>query len=373
MLRAKTLVLVFLRGGADGVALAPPFADDRLYELRPSLATARPDDRSAKASARTLDLDGTIGLHPALAPLEAMYRRRSLAVVTGVGSDDTTRSHFEAQDRMELAAEGAASGWLARHLATRPGPRPGPLSAVALDARAPVSLSGAQAAVFETASDLGVPGGEAFASRIGELYESASPAGPLGDALRDDATLALRAARSLAELPERAVSDGSPIEQRMREAARLIRARDELGIEAITLSHDGWDTHFAAGPLIDARAGELARAIAGLEQDLGDAWDDTVVVALSEFGRRAYENASLGTDHGRASIALVAGGGVRGGRVYGATPRLDEAALEAPGDLAVTTDYRAVLAEIVAGPLGNSRVSEVFPGFRLGAGLQLFG
>ncbi len=373
MPRAKTLVLVFLRGGADGLALAPPFTDDRLYALRPSLASARPDDRSVKASERVIDLDGAIGLHPALAPLEALYREGDLALVTGVGSDDATRSHFEAQDRMELGAEGAASGWLARHFATRPGPRPGPLGAVALDARAPVSLSGAQVAVFESAHDLDLPGGEGYATRIADLYAAASPAGPLGDALRDDASLALRAGRALAALPRAEPGSTSTIEHRMREAARLIAARDELGVEAITVSHDGWDTHFAAGPLIEAKAGELARAIVGLRRETGDAWGETVVVVVSEFGRRAYENASLGTDHGRASIALVAGGDVRGGRVFGTTPQLAEPTLEGPGDLAVTTDHRVILDEVVRGPLANPRASEVFPGFRGPAPLGLFG
>jgi uncharacterized protein (DUF1501 family) len=377
------LCSIFLRGGADALALVPPHADDRLYELRPTLAPPRPDDR--RASERAIDLDGRFGLHPALAPLSTLFEAKELAVVHAIGSDDETRSHFEAQDRMELAgatALSASGGWIARHLATRPGARPGPLAAVALGPRSPQSLRGAAVTALERASEFGVP---ALAGPLGDalsrLYAASiedAPGLPLARDLGGAATGALSVARTLEDLARR----GGPragrypagaFGARLAEAAHLLRNRVELGVEVVTVDHDGYDTHFVQNQALPGLAADLGGGLAAFREDLGDAFDDTVVLVMTEFGRRAYENVSLGTDHGRASFMIVAGGGVLGRRVLGRFPGLSEADLTVPGDLTVTTDYRSVLAEVVAGPLGNLRAGEVFPGAPHRPSLGLFG
>ncbi len=366
----KALLTLFLRGGADGLALVPPHADDRLYELRPTLAAPRPDARTG--AARTIDLDGRFGLHPDLAALAPLFRSGELAVVHAVGSDDDTRSHFEAQDRMELAGETASSasgGWMARHLSTRPGPRAGALSAVALGPRPPEALRGVAATALTRASEFVVPQLDgALADALDALYaaERGTPralAIELSEAGRD--ALAVGRRRAALARDHGSTADRYPkgeLGAALAEAALLLRHREELGVEVVAVDHDGYDTHFVQGSALPDKARELGGCLAALREDLGDLLADTVIVVMTEFGRRAYENVSLGTDHGRGSVMFVLGGGVRGGRVLGDFPGLDEQALTPPGDLAVTTDYRSVLGEILARGLGNARTAEVFPG-----------
>lgn len=364
-----TIVCVFLRGAADGLSLVVPHTDDRYYELRPTLAIPRPDDRRAEAAARALDLDGHFGLHPALSGLLPLYRAGELAIVHAVGSDDQTRSHFEAQDRMEHAnapQRDSGGGWLARHLATRPGGRPSSLSAVALGATVPESLRGAAVSVLESASDYRLgEDDEGFAQALQALYQGAGdPARPFDGALLQSGREALETLDRLRSVdvaePSGARYPKGQLGHALREIARLARA--DLGVEVACCDDDGWDTHFVSSQVLPGLAAELGDALAAFREDLGDALGRVVVVVMTEFGRRAYENTSLGTDHGRASVMFVLGGGVRGGAVVTDWPGLDDARLEAPGDLAVTIDYREILAEIVRDRLGNPRVGEVFPG-----------
>ncbi|HVY46358.1 MAG TPA: hypothetical protein VHB21_10790, partial [Minicystis sp.] len=185
----RTLVVVFLRGGADGLSLVPPYADDAYHTLRPTLAISAPRVGSPAASDRAVDLDGFFGLHPRLAPLLPLFREGGLGVVHAVGSDDGTRSHFEAQDRMELAgatAQSAASGWITRHLATRAGASPGPLAAVAFGPRLPESLRGAASATaMESLRAFRLGGGDAPAAAraLAELYAGGARATDLAGAL----------------------------------------------------------------------------------------------------------------------------------------------------------------------------------------------
>jgi uncharacterized protein (DUF1501 family) len=361
------LLLVFLRGGADGLALVPPHADDRLYELRPSLADAHP----GKSDSSVIDLDGRFGFAPSFGALEPAFSARELAVVHAVGTDDRTRSHFEAQDRLELSGESAgqaAGGFLARHLSVRPGPRAGALAAVALGARAPESLRGAACTAALRSADLGLGFGVSIAEGLGALYANERRGSlPLASDLGDAAIHALEVEDRIADL---ARSSGPRTERYpktrvggdLAEAAFLLRHRRELGVEVVTVDHQGYDTHFGQSAALAAASKELADALAAIRADLDEELANVVVVVMTEFGRRAYENVSLGTDHGRASFMLVLGGAVAGGRVLGDFPGLEEAALEPPGDLAVTTDARCVLAEVLEGALGNSRTDEVFPG-----------
>ena len=366
-----TLVSVFLRGGVDGLSVVVPHGDDDYYKNRPVLALARPGDRRAKAADRVLDIDGYFGLHPALAPLRPLHEAGQMAIVHACGSDDQTLSHFEAMATMERGVArdtGPASGWLARHLETAPWHNPSPLRAVALGSLLPQSLRGsAQATALGTVADLRLhspfhDGPDRFENTLGELYRQ--------DALAEAGQEALSVLKTLGRLPASLVAPGhsgyppDDLGEGLRQVALLMKS--EVGLEAACLDHGGYDTHVVQGTaqgILAGRLASLAGALAAFAADLGPKrWAKTTVVVLSEFGRRVPENSGLGTDHGRAGVLLLLGGGVVGGRVHGVWPGLAAHQLDGPGDLKVTTDYRAVLAEVITHRLRNPNAAAIFPG-----------
>jgi uncharacterized protein (DUF1501 family) len=357
-----TLVVLFLRGGADGLNLVPPAGEDAYYTARPTLAIARPDDR--RVQDRALDLNGFFGLHPSLAPLLPLYRDRQLAVVHAVGSEDQTRSHFEAQDLMERACpvdHDLGSGWIARLLRTLPGTRPA-VSAVAIADVLPESLRGSPGASAVRSLDafsLHLQEGErrGFVSALRAMY--GGDAGDLGRA----GLQVLETLETVDRLRRDAGADegDGTLASALRQIGRLVRA--EVGLEVACVDVGGWDTHFVQAGLFGDLAGGLASGLAGFWRELGDLQGRVTVVAMTEFGRRLHENVSLGTDHGRAGVMFLLGGGIAGGRVVADWPGLAAEKLDGPGDLRVTIDYRDVLAEIVAKRLGHGRLAEVFPGF----------
>ena len=364
------LVVVFLRGAADGLNIVVPTGDPAYYRLRPSLAIAPPDAARVPRLERALALDAQFGLHPALAPLMPAWQAEQLAVVHACGSPDESRSHFRAMELMErgLAIEaGPASGWVARFLASRPSADASPLRALAWGSSLPRSLAGVGA--VSTLRDLAearlasAPSqGKDLRTIMGRLYSHAP--GPLGAIGRETLQVVDRL--------EQATSDGhsalpypeTDFGRGLRQTALLIRM--QLGVQAVALDLGGWDTHFAQG----ASAGwmarlldELASGLGAFHADLGQAWDRTTLVVMTEFGRRARENGSLGTDHGHGSVMLLMGGHVAGGRVHAQWPGLDDSQLVGPGDLAVTTDFRDILAELCQRRLGVPAVGDIFPGF----------
>ncbi len=348
---SAALVVVFLRGGADGLNLVVPEFEPEYRRLRPTLAVGK-----------TLPLDERFGLHPGLEPIRPLFQDRRLAVVHAVGSDDDTRSHFEAQDLMERAGrplEGASGGWLARHLRSKPGAR-GAIAAVAIGPTLPESLRGAPSAcALESLEEVALPqASPAFTGALEVLYRAeGSGAGAAGQA-------ALRLLERVNLAREAKAPEGYPesgFGRSLREVARLLRA--DVGLEAACVDLGGWDTHFAQGPLFTSLVEDLAGGLAAFAKNLGPRMEKTLVVVMTEFGRRAYENATLGTDHGRGSVMFLLGGPTRGGRVVTRWPGLGEGALEGPGDLAVTIDYRDVLAEALEKAAGNPRTAEVFPSF----------
>lgn len=314
------IVVVFLRGGADGLALVSPIGDPHF-------------DREVSGP----PLDERFALHPGLAPLLPLFRRGLMGVVHAIGSQDATRSHFDAQDRME-SGDGAG-GWIARCLQER---AQAPWSAVALGTQPPESLRGAPFAVFEELDELRLPS-DAFhaaltASYAGDSRQEVFRAG--GDALRALASLRELPARNLEAYPD------DPFGRHMAELARLVRSGSAP--EFACVSHDGWDTHVMQDELLSNRAEVLAGSLVAFLSDLGGHAGQVSIVVMTEFGRRAELNASLGTDHGRGSVLFALGRGVHGGSVLGRWPGIHPEALEPPGDLAVTTDYRDALFELVA-------------------------
>jgi uncharacterized protein (DUF1501 family) len=368
----RTLVLVFLRGGVDGLSLAPPVGDPAYFAARPTLAIPRPG-----AEGGALRLDGTFGLHPALASLFPLWQDGALAVVHAAGLQGATRSHFDAQDFCETGTPGLKStqdGWLNRTLQQIPAPGAGAFRAVALQGTLPRSLQGAAPAVAVDGLQGFRLSGKGGLDSFEALY-----AGAVDEALRStgqEAFDALRTAAS-AELAGRPPQNGAvygktPLARRLADVARLVRAG--VGLEVVATEMGGWDTHVGEGAAtgqLANRLRELGDALSAFARDLGPRLADVAVVVMTEFGRTVRENGNRGTDHGTASAMLALGGGVRGGRVYGSWRGLDGPGLFEERDLAIGVDVRSVLLEALHATLRPPDTSTVFPGF-VGTRVGLF-
>jgi uncharacterized protein (DUF1501 family) len=359
------LVCVFLRGGVDGLSLVVPHADRAYYAERPGLAIARP----GKAEESAIDLDGRFGLHPRLAPLAAAWNAGELAIVHAVGSPHSTRSHFEAQDYMETAVVGkrANNGWLGRALSTRPAAERQPLGTVALSNRTPLALRGLPSALStpELARfALRAPKGhrQTLARGFRELY--AGGKSPVERAGRD----ALDVADRLAKLDlDRSASKYPGAAKPLSEIAALVKA--DVGLSVAWIDVGGWDTHTGQTPRLARQLEGLGQGLDAFRRDLGERMERVVVVVMSEFGRTVRENGTGGTDHGHGGVMFLLGGPVNGKKVLGHWPGLEPDARHEGRDLAVTTDFRDVLAEIAEKRLGvaaQRAISDYPAGPRLG-------
>lgn len=368
--RGKVLVVVFQRGGMDGLNAVVPFKDHAYYALRPSIAVAEP----AAGEERAIDLDGYFGLHPALAPLKNMYDKGHLAIVQAAGSPDNTRSHFDAQDYMEIGTPGIKStpdGWLNRYLNQK---RLGdsPFRGVAVSPQTPRMLAGAVPTLTLSSIEEFRLRNQSVAPALQKLYANASdPLFRQGGTSLFEAMAQLRGVESKippssASYPVGRFSNG------LKQIARLIKA--DVGLEIAFTEIEGWDTHVAEGGatgILANRLREFGGGLAAFYHDLGDYLDDVVIVTMSEFGRTARENGSRGTDHGHANVMFVIGARVRGGKVYGRWPGLAPEVLYEGRDLALTTDYRTVCSEIFSRHLAQRDMARIFPGFRLPAPVGL--
>jgi len=364
--RNKRLVVIFQRGAADGLNIVVPHGESQYYALRPSINIPR------KA---VLDLDGFFGLHPSLAPFQPLWQQRHLAIVHAAGSPDSTRSHFDAQDFMETGTPGVKiteDGWLnrsLRHLGTTQ--QNSPFRAIALGPSLPRILSGSEPAVaMNNINDFSVggknPKGSPAANAFEAMYDHSSDSMLHGTGEETfDAVKMLKSAdpgkytpAPNANYPKGRFGDS------LRQLAQLIKA--SLGVQVAFADIGGWDHHVNEGAVDGQLAnvlGDFSQSLAAFWTDLGDLGEDTVVVTMSEFGRTARENGSRGTDHGHANVMFVLGGPVRGGKVYGHWPGLDQSQLYEGRDLALTTDFRQVIGEAVAKHIGNNNLQQVFPGY----------
>lgn len=364
---APVLLCVFLRGAADGLNIVVPHAEPRYYELRPTISV-RPPGKERGA----IDLDGRFGLNPRLRPLQGAFDAKELLLVHAVGSPHPTRSHFEAQDYMQTGEVGnraAAHGWLGRYLSLRPSPDAGVVRALALSARAPLSLRGYRdALVTESLNDfrLGVRGEllPVLSRGFSRLYEA------------EDARLAERAGRRALGASQLVARVRAEQKNRARyprgaqdfaDVAKLIKA--DVGLETAWIDVGGWDTHRYQGSSergeLPSQLERLAQALAAFRADLGPAFERVLVVVMSEFGRTARENGTGGTDHGHGNVMLLLGGKVQGGRVLGNFPGLEPEHLFEQRDVPVTTDFRDVLAEACERHLGMPDAAALFPGYTL--------
>jgi uncharacterized protein (DUF1501 family) len=368
--RRKTLVVVFQRGACDGLNTVIPYGDDLYRRLRPTIAVPPPRGGSLDAA---LDLDGRFGLHPALAPLLPLWKEGILAPVHAVGSPDATRSHFDAQDFMESGTPGRKStddGWLNRHLLAHPDREASPFRGVSLTPTLPRSLQGkAPAVALASLRSFAIRGGhEGMAARgFEDLYDEAT--GTLRDAGQEtfEAVQFLKRADPARHRPAAGASyPRGKYGESLQQIAQLIKA--DVGVEAAFTEIGGWDHHAAEGGVqgqLAQRLREFGQALAAFRVDLGDRLQDVVVVSLTEFGRTARENGNRGTDHGHASVAFVMGGDVTGGKVHGRWPGLAADQLYEGRDLAVTTDFRDLLGEVLSRHLGARNLGPVFPGHEL--------
>jgi uncharacterized protein (DUF1501 family) len=365
--RGKILVVVFQRGGMDGLNAVVPFKDRSYYSLRPSIAVAEP----ASGESRAIDLDGFYGLHPGLAALKPIFDKGQLAIVQATGSPDNTRSHFDAQDYMELGTPGIKAtpdGWLNRLLAEDKSANP--LRAVALTQRLPRILVGPAPTLTLTSVEEFRLRDPLQAPELQKLYANVKD--PL---LRQEGGNLFEAMNVLnkvqATLPP-AASEGYPngrFGTSLKQISRLIKAN--VGLEIAFAEIEGWDTHVNQGGATGQMANrlkDLADGLAAFHRDLGDRLDDVVLLTLSEFGRTARENGNRGTDHGHANVMFVMGGKIKGGKVYGRWPGLDPAALYEGRDLSLTTDFRAVCGEVLSRHLGQKDLKKVFPGYDFSSG-----
>jgi uncharacterized protein (DUF1501 family) len=364
--RDKRLVVIFQRGAADGLNIVVPHGEPAYYAMRPSINIPRKS---------VIDLDGFFGLHPALAPFQPLWNQRHLAIVHAAGSPDPSRSHFDAQDFMESGTPGVKAtddGWLNRCLHDLPIPADkSAFRAIALGPSLPRILSGKEPALaVNNVNDFSVGGRGANATPISNTFE-AMYAQSVDSVLHGtgqetfDAVKMLKSAdpskykpAAGADYPKGRFGDS------LKQLAQLIKAN--LGVQVAFADIGGWDHHVNEGSTQGQIAnvlGEFSQSLAAFWTDLGDLREDTVVVTMSEFGRTARENGNRGTDHGHANVMFVMGDPVKGGKVYGRWPGLDQSQLYEGRDLALTTDFRQVLGEAVYSHLGNKSLNEVFPGF----------
>jgi len=365
-----TLIVLYLRGGADPLNTLIPYGDELYAKVRPTIAV--PSTEVIRAS-------DYFGFHPAMRELAELYQRGMVAPILCTGSTHPTRSHFDAQDFMERAAPGIKSiseGWLNRFLYDTRNAGDAPLRALAVQPTLPRSLRGEYPVVA-------VPEGGGMASMraFADLYscddhkaaeaKRADPAAAARQRLvaAGDATIAkLGDLHAIAhrEYPDDAAYPRSGLADQFRRIARVMKA--EQGLEIAAIDYNGWDHHAYQGGARGAFADMLAtvsQAIAAFVEDLGpQRMANTLVLTMTEFGRTVRENGNNGTDHGHGGYMLAVGGPVRGGRFYGGWKGLGGRDLYEGRDLPVVTDFRDVFAETLASLFGfDSDAHGFFPAY----------
>lgn len=347
------LLVVFLRGAADHLSITVPLDEPSYHDARPTIAV----DPSA-----TLPLDDRFGFHPALVRLHERYLGAELAPVVAVGNPAADRSHFLAQDLFERGSDGdddRGDGWLARHLNASSAPEHSPFRAITVGGNVDESFLGYPALGLPSLRTFGLSLAGNAASALEQMLRQAHG----GESLSDGVALqALDAARTVADL--RASAQRNRTAAAFEDIVTLLDA--DLGIEVITVSIGGWDTHDRMGTV---EQGDMRDLLAGFDTTLGDlsdrfddrGIDDVTTIVVTEFGRRVAENGTGGCDHGWGSLALVLGRNVSGGRVHGDWPGLaPDVVVDAGGDVPMTTDYRDLLGEVVDVVLGGDP-AVVFP------------
>ena len=348
------LLVVFLRGAYDAANIVVPVSSDFYYAARPTLAIP-------KTAALTLDNDW--GLHPALKDsIYPLWQKKQIAFVPFAGTDDTSRSHFETQDTIELGQPVAGSrdyrsGFMSRTAVALSGADP-----IAFTGTLPLSFRGPQPIPNIALSFTGKPGvAGKNADLIRAMYQGQdlAPAVAEGFQVQDQVYQAISAEMQAAN---RDAVSPKGFELSAQRIGILMRRQFNLGFVDI----GGWDTHVNQGGAdgyLANRIGELGRGLALLSTTLGPEWDNTIVIVVSEFGRTFHENGDHGTDHGHGSVYWVLGGGVKGGRIAGRQVPVNEANLFQNRDWPVLNDYRSLIGGVLQKSYGLSQeqLTEIFP------------
>ncbi|MBL8190422.1 MAG: DUF1501 domain-containing protein [Acidobacteria bacterium] len=374
--RQRILVTIFQRGAMDGLNAVIPFGDETYYSLRPSIAVPKPKLGEATTA---IDLDGFFGLHPSLATFKPIFDAGQLAIVHAVGSPDSTRSHFDAQDYMESGTPGVKSttdGWVNRYLQATTNPKASPFRAVSMGANLPRTMQGKASAIAMTSiNDFAIRAGGGETGQALQGGFEAMYAQTVNDALRGTGKETFEAVKLLKQVNPNQYQPAAGVVyprgqfgDRMKQIAQLIKSN--IGLEVAFTDIGGWDTHANQGAgqgQLANRLLEFSNGIAALYADLKDRADEVVILTMTEFGRTARENGNRGTDHGHGSAMFLLGNSVKGGKVYGKWPGLKPHELNDQRDLAITTDFREVFAEIAQTHLGAGNVNTIFPGFSINA------
>lgn len=364
----KVLVCIFQRGAMDGLMAVSPYADPNLKTLRPTLYMS-----PATTEGKQIDLDGRFGLHPSLAAFAPFFTEGRMAIVHGVGSPNTTRSHFDAQDYMESGtpfSKSTSSGWLNRAVGLL-GHEGTPFRAVSLTSSLPRSLYGDnESLAINNLQDFAIQmRGNPLATNLAsksfeQLYDQTSSQ-ILSKTGKEsfDAMKMLNVNNIKNYQPANGVVyPNSPLGNALKQIATLIKM--DVGMEVAFAESGGWDTHFNQGTVNGALARNLkdfSDSITAFWKDMEAYQDDVTVMTMTEFGRTAHQNGTGGTDHGRASCLFVLGNDVQGGKVYNNITSLAKAALEDGRDLPVSTDFRSVFSSVANGHLKINNNTKLFP------------
>jgi uncharacterized protein (DUF1501 family) len=370
-------ITVFLRGGCDGLSLVTPYDDPIYVSKRGSIAVPNQPETYGGAldiNPQNSSFSSSVGLHPSAGALRELYEGGSLAIVHAAGLNNDTRSHFDAMDYIERGTpnnKNTSTGWLTRHLqVTHPS---GMLPMLAAGSAAPNSLLGEPEAVaMNDPRSYGLSGPWQYTNNNDSRYKDAmlNTATKFynGDDLVQDAgkrTIeTINALRSTVDYVPLTTYPSGGFGDSLKTIAQMIKL--DLGLRVATVDLGGWDHHESEG--VNETYGPFNRLVAQLAQGLNAFYNDLpnhqgklTVAVMSEFGRRLGVNQSNGTDHGHGNMMMVLGGQVNGGKVYGTWPGLADEQLDHQQDLAITTDFRTVLSEIVVRRLGNTKLGTVFP------------
>jgi uncharacterized protein (DUF1501 family) len=372
--KRKTLICIFQRGAMDGLMAVTPFNDEYLKAARPTLFMS-----AAKSgnSSPLIDLDGNFGLHPSMKAFEPLFREKRLGIVHGIGSPNTTRSHFDAQDYMESGTpfnKGTASGWLNRAVGLLGHDALTPFTAVSMTSAMPRSFYGDNPSVsISNLQDFAIQmrgnpmGANMAAKSFEDLYDQTS-----SSLLKTTGKESFEAVKMLQKTNIKnytpangAVYPNSALGNSLKQIAQLVKM--DVGLEVAFAESNGWDTHFNQGTengIFARNVADLSNSITALWTDLGAYQDDVTVMTMTEFGRTVHQNGTGGTDHGRASCNFILGNSINGGLVHGNIKPLAVENLEDGRDLAVSTDFRSVFSEVADRHLNINNDHILFPDWK---------
>lgn len=379
----KKMIVVLLRGAMDGLNVVVPYADADYYKWRPKLAFDKPNANTADS---VIDLDGFFGINPTLKGLLPLWNDKQLAFIHASGSKSRSRSHFDAQYFMETATPDSfnvSTGWLNRllmvlnqdnqNMQSKKRLANQSLNALIFSAIMPRIAMGNYPLTLISPGQAVGKNSFIGSTKANQLFDGLYSGNSSIDRAYQEAQASQKALQETVnaqtEESKIAANGGKPVSgfaKDARQLAMLMRQRDDIGFGFFGLS--GWDTHVGQGKskgVLASSLTSLSNGLIELQQGLQDKWQDTVVVVMSEFGRTARENGYGGTDHGHGNVMWVLGGNVQGKKVYGTWPGLAEQQLFENRDLAVTTDFRDVLVNILQQhyQLNTTQLKQIFPDY----------